>query len=435
MSLWERDRTRLSAAVWVGVTLAAVVSTAALVAAAGDDRRSLGVATSPFGWNRLILVHTLSTLIPSWWLARTLGQFLPDLKQRWMTVVWCAIGLIVAWLTVVAGSVAELVLDSSQAGSVFRLVWRIAWCLVLQVPWCLMGLAAARRAQPQPAFSPVNLLMLGLVTAVGLPLSFLAVFLEQQTTLAQRYWQEAKLKEATLLVQRLYDVGSTLALGERPVPGANSAVLETITPAKALADLRSSLDFVQKQIEGLASAPASDGQRMQLARYYLSLGRTEEAARVLQPLAETQAPAAILLAGICKEQGRKEEARQWAEKVLELARPVTPARETLARENDQILLQAYDVLTVLAGEEADFDSAERYLTQALERLPNLAADVHHRLGKHWDFVGDLSKSIDHQRQAARLDPKKYPEPEGVLARMLGSGAPVGLARPQSSRYK
>ena len=228
----EHVPARPSAAVWVGVTLAALVSTVALAAAAGHDRRSVGLATSPFGWNRLIVMHTLASLPLAWWCARTLADWIPDLKQRWLTAVWCVIGLIVVWLTIVAGVMAGSMLESSQAGYAFRLMWRVAWCLALQVPWCMVGLAAVRGVTPRPVFSAQNLLALGLLTALGVPLSFMPVFLDQQTVLAQGQWQQAKLSDAWLLVQRLCDVGSTQSLGQRSVSGADGQAWEEVTPAK-----------------------------------------------------------------------------------------------------------------------------------------------------------------------------------------------------------
>jgi hypothetical protein len=416
------------------MVIAAVVSTAALVWGAGADRRSLGIATSPFGWNRVIIVHTLSTLVLSWWFARLATRLIPELKERWMTFIWAGVGIFVAVLTLLAGVVAGALLDSTQAGYTGRLVARIVWCMALQVPWYMMALSAQKGPAPSPVFSSVNLLGFSLITAVGVPVSFLAVFLDQQTGYARDHWQKVELVRSMLLVQRLYDAGSTASLGERKIEG-NVTTLVSVTPQAALRELQDNLAFMQDQIQQLEGSRPSPDVTRQLAQCYLSVDRDDEAEKALATLANEDASAAIMLAHLCKKAGRKEESRQWAEKALRLAQQSQPASDQERSLLENIQMQAYDTLAVFAGEDADFESAEQYLQEALQRLPSRAADIHDRLSRHFEFIGELSRASEHQREAARLDPERFSEPPSLVWKMLSSGAPVGLARPQSSRYK
>lgn len=430
----EADQPKSNALLWTAVAVAAVVSTAALILAAGVDRRSLGLSTSPFGWNRIIVIHTLSTLVLSWWFARVLGQLIPELKERWMTPVWGGVGILIAVLTVLAGIAVDALLDSNQSGYTARLVCRIAWCMALQVPWYMTALAATKGPSRPAVFSTMNLLAFSVMTAVGIPASFLAVFLGQQTEYARGHWQQAELLDAMLLVQRLYDVGSTVSLGGRSL-GDGASVLVEVTPQAALRELRNNLTFMQDEIKQLEAAPASRDQALQLAQCYLSVGRTDDAEAKLKALAKDDPSSAIILAGLYKDNERTEDSRTWAKKALQLAQQTKPANEHEQFLNEKVQMQAYDMLAVFAGEVADFQQAEKYLLDALGRLPSLRAEIHDRLGKHFEFIGELTKASEHQREAARLDPEQFSDPASLVSKMLESGAPVGLARPKSSRYK
>jgi tetratricopeptide (TPR) repeat protein len=414
--------------------LGAAVSTIALFAAAGADRRSLGLATSPYGWNRVIVVHTMSTLVLSWWFARTLGQVIPELRERWMTLVWAGVGGLVTLLTVVAGIAADPLLESLQAGYAGRLIVRILWCMALQVPWFMLALSARQGTSRPPAFSTGNLLAFAVFTAVGVPLSFLAVFFDQQTGYARTHWEKFELLDAMLLVQRLYDAGSNVPLGGRRLGNESSAVVE-VTPQTALRELRDNLTFLQQQIQQLEAAPPSRERTLQLAEFYLSVDRPDDAMAALKTLAPADPFAAVSLANLCHEEGLDEESQRWAETALQLAGQTEPTDQKQATRYEDIQMQAYKTLALLAGEQTDFARAEQYMLEALERLPSRRAEIHDRLGKHYEFIGELGKASKHQREASRLAPEQFPEPASLAWKMLSSGAPVGLARPKSSRYK
>ncbi len=71
MSQHEVSPPTFNRSLWLAVLLAFIVSSLALVAAAGGERRAQQLATVPFGWNRLIVIHSFSSLILAWCVARS----------------------------------------------------------------------------------------------------------------------------------------------------------------------------------------------------------------------------------------------------------------------------------------------------------------------------------------------------------------------------
>jgi tetratricopeptide (TPR) repeat protein len=417
---------------WAGLTLAAVVSIAALSLAAGPERRTAGLAPVPFGWYRVIVVHAVANLFLSWYVARMLTLWRPALAVRWKAVVWMVVGLAVGGMTVIAGGALQGFFEAFGADYLVRLLQRIVWCTVLQVPWCMAGAAAGGGAPGgrRYAIPAGHLLGLAVMTTVGVPVSYLAIFLEQQTLQAHQQWQQGQLVQAERLVQRLCDVGSSISLGTRPASGDATRPPVDVTPPMALADLKGMIALMTEQVGALAATGNSESNRLQLALGYLALDRPADAAATLAPLAERSPRAALVLAQINRQRRQFDATRRWAEKVLAIVGP-PPTSE----EDQDIALQAYDLLAILAGEKGDYATAERYLLEALKRLPARRADIDFRLGKHYEIAGDFPRALDHLRTAAESDPQRYEQPEGLLTKMLSTGAPVGLARPKSSRYR
>jgi tetratricopeptide (TPR) repeat protein len=195
------------------------------------------------------------------------------------------------------------------------------------------------------------------------------------------------------------------------------------------------VEFLRRRVQQLKASPLNDATQLELAEAYESLGEDENAEQALRSLAERSPAAALRIAEIHLRQKRPDSSRLWAEKTLQLAQAAQPSDNQQRALMENIELRAYDMLAVFAGEKAEFERAESYLQEALERLPTHAAHIHDRLAKHYEFIGELKKSQDHQQKAADLDPERYSPPEALMRKMLSTGAPVGLARPKSSRYQ
>jgi tetratricopeptide (TPR) repeat protein len=420
---------------WLGVVLAAIVSTAALWGGVDSERRAEGLVIIPFGWNRLIVIHAASTLILSWGVARVLSRWRPGVTGRSMVSVWIIVGLLVAAATVLAGRVVGVFVEVVDAGQTARLVVRILWCMVLQVPWCLLGLSSASSETVRPVFATGSLLGLGLLTALGVPISFLSVFAEQQTEYARASWEKEEIRDAHRLVHRLCDIGSRHSLGDRVVSDGRYRRSVPIDPRQARQDLGKNKQFREQRIAQLTSLTLTDARRLELFKLYRSLGQYSEAERTLRPLADYLPTAALRMAEIQQVMDRPEQSRQWAEKALQLAQQAEPTDEEQRASLNVVQLTAYEMLAVFAGMKADFAAAEGYLLEALQHLPTHAAYIHVRLGEHYEFIGELAVARQHQQKAAELAPDRYSHPESLLQKMLSTGAPVGLARPKSSRYQ
>jgi len=313
---------RLSRGHFVGLLFATVLSIGALIGAADADRRSIGVAIVPFGWQRLIVIHSLATLMLSWWLARILQRCQPKWQRRTSCWVYGAVGVAMAALTFFFGSHPAIVLEGSEPSYAWRMLARILWCAALQTPWCVVGfeLSRADGASRPPLFSSANLFALAAITALGVPLSFLSVFLNQQAAVARDAWSRWKLADARVLVQRLKDVGCSTSLGERPTARDRGGVTTQITPARALADLQAACQIVKRQIDAMMAKPVRDEERRKLAQCYLALNRHDQAETILRPLADRDALVALDLARLLRERDRPEESRTWAATALRQSR-------------------------------------------------------------------------------------------------------------------
>jgi len=409
---------------WLGLIIVAFVPIVALVASVDDYRRGISLATSPFGWNRLIVIHSLSSLMLAWCFARLLGPLVRIETQQRSAAVWIGVGLVLAVLSLAVGAWTPQLLDANNAGHGVRAAVRIAWCTVLQVPWCLMVMALMARTGESntPWFRLGNLSLLALVTAIGVPESFVAVFSGQQTAAAGIGWNQNEILLSRMTVQRLCDLGSSRMLGDK-------------SPRQSLDDLDLSLQVIRSQLQSLEGDTPTDETRLQMADCYLALDRQADAVAVLQELGTRNPIGSLKLAQLSNSQGDNGASRDWARRTLELVQQVQPSNDEQTHAITRIGLDAHYLLALLAGDETNFDEAEKLLLESLEKYPNYAADTHARLGNHYEFIGELSKAIGHLTKAAELAPEIYAMPDSLLVKMASTGAPIGLARPKSSRYK
>lgn len=413
------------------VVVVATLSILILIASAGSNRRSEGLATSPFGWNRLIVIHAACVLPLSWCVARAITERQSTTGGRGTIVAWGMAGILVALVSLVAGTVPGRLLNSPESHTVSRFIVRLIWPLALQVPWLVLGQYLVRDSRQPAYFSLRNLAWFAVMTAVGVPLSFQIVFTEQQTTLAKNAWQQGKIADARQAAQRLVDLGSRVSFGERP-SGVQANRTVQVTPYQALDDLSRAFAYVEREIERLENQHLAEAERIQLADLQLALNRPRDAEATLSSTAPITAQVAVKLAQLCQLEGRVDEGRQWAKEALRL---VSKVESGAAEGSDRVQLAAYDLLVVWSGEESKFDDAEQYLHEALSRLPQQQAAIHHRLGNHYEFIGDLARAREHQLLATQLAPEQFSPPDPIWLKVLSTGAPVGLARPKSSRYR
>jgi tetratricopeptide (TPR) repeat protein len=337
------------------------------------------------------------------------------------------------------GPVVANYLASIQVDSIGRTAVRIVWCMALQIPWMLLVSSVFRSAQQySPFLLPLkHLLAIGTLTAFAVPASFLAVFLEEQTLAAQRSWQELKVGQAIQTIQRLADVGSKRAITVQVAGDEHQPQTTQMLPAEAIEHLRLSVIYFAERaaaLERLVARDHSFASRHELVSCYIALDRIDAAITVLEAMSQEDVRAALRLARVLAPLDRPDACRAAAEQALELAKraPDDPGRAE--SDIEQQCYSAYEILVVLAGERGDFTEAERLLRAAHRELPTQRAAIDAFLARHFEFLGDYAQAAIHQRQAAEAAPDQYAPPDKVWKSVLSHGAPVGLARPKSSRY-
>ena len=415
---------RIPPEILIATLAATAVATAALVLAAGPERRALGVAASPFGWERVIVTHALATLPLAWTLAVALCARAPALRARWTAAAWIAAGAGLACVTVFGGGFVAHALEVFHAGYAGRMAVRVAWCLLLELPWCLAGLAIGRRTdgtgslltrrpalagkQPvatRPITTFVNWLAWSLVVAVVIPASFVNTLVGRQTEQVRSDWQTLRIDRASRIVRQLRELGSTRSLG---VSSQADKHERQVLPEAADAMLAKDVEFLNGQIEALRAAEPSDPNCLALGQCYASLGRLAEATAVLEPVARRRTEAAVKLGRICQQEGRWRESSRWYAQAIELARAERPGESPDAETSIAVQTAAYEALARNARALKEDDAVEAYYREAIARLPSRAAGFHARLAVHFDLVGRPAAAIAEQREAARLRPSNTP---------------------------
>ncbi|MCI0465112.1 MAG: tetratricopeptide repeat protein [Gemmataceae bacterium] len=402
-----------------GVLLALVVPLGALMAAADPERQVLGLIAAPFAWTRLLVVHLLATLPLS---------LLVALGFRGRTGMWPAagvgvvLGVVLTVATIRTGTSLGTWVDEQQAGYFARLAIRVIWCLALQVPWLLCGLAVVvprtERYGDLPRWAAASLALLvalagpAVYTAGGggSPYSGASNLLDAQSRKAEELLARARLARAHALVEGLCDLGST-----QPLAGE--------LPDAVRGELRQALQAATEAARAPLPARVSSAARVERAQLLAVLDRLDEAERLLQPLAADEPAATLLLAAIWQDQQRWEESsRGYRHALVLLGRdPATvPAR-----------VQAYDGLAFNARARQAYREAETIYAEALEQVPQARAHFHFELGRHHHTGGRPGQALHHLETAARLDPTAYGSRASALIQNLTLYTPGCLLRGQS----
>jgi len=429
----------------IGILLAAVVSVGALLLATpvGDL-----LPVSPFGWQRIVVVHCLSTLPLAWVIAASLPPAPSVRSSRFRSLVWFGVGVLVALSTIGLGFTMDRFLARERVGFTGRLVVRAVWCLVLQVPW----LAAAGVRFARPAIGNVpgpgaslgvarTLGLLGALTGCGIPAAYLAQFVATQTERAEQLCRKPRLRSAEQLLRRLVAVGSG-----RPVAvvAFSSGRVARLAPARALDFQRQQAQQVAAAVDALQAVwqqnSLDNDSRLNLARLLATLENMADARRVLAPIASTDPRAAFLLAQLLQDAKAWRESSRWFETSLRLAhaggtgqqedrdiaggsgqssaragasgRLSHPVRQTTGRD-EKLLSDAYDALAYNARELKQYDQAEQIYFRAMEKLPTRQAYFHHQLARHYKLAGRTLAAQQQEREAHRLNPGMYERPVGV----------------------
>ena len=433
----------------IGALVAASASIGVLAYSADGWRADEGIAASPFGWYRVMVVHALAALPLAWAIADTAAMRVPLLGQRRLVGVWIVLGVAAGLAGLAAGPFVGEALDTVGAGFVPRLVLRTCWCVALQVAWFLAarGLGSTSSESIRRPAAQLNLFALSLVVALAMPASYLDKLIDEQTKIATRHWGEDHFLRAWKITVRLCDLGSARGLGDSQggdsqggdsqggdSQGADSQGAGMAAPRVARRRLLKNVETARREIDRLEGLDRDDRQRRLLAGLLAAVDRLEEAKAEIEPLAGRKAEAALTLARFLQEQRHWRQSNRHLLAAIDLARADRSKDAAVLEENAKIQRRAYDALVFNERHRNRGATADRFYFEAIERLPDDAAYFHYGLGRHYELEGRPRLAVEHFEKAHALD-RTYERPAGVLTRILSNNTPVGLFSPSASSHK
>jgi len=361
---------------------------------------------SPFAAQRLIAVHVLASLPLAIGITLFLSPAIPRADRRFVLlsgVIWLVLNLFSSTL----GRLVGPALDAAGTGFVERVLVRVVWVLVLELPPCIAIWSAMALTPIRP---PRLALALATLAAVAPPALFADRLAEQWTRQAEEALADLRLDDARRLLTGLTDLGSTTPVGGH-------------APSRQLAAVREQWAALEKVVARPLPESAAPAARVERARLLGVLGRLDDAAALAEPLADSDANAAILLAVVRQKQKRFGESSDGYRKSLAL---FGDAPGTIAGR-----VQAYDGLAFNAREQRQPAEAEAAYREGMERLPAAAAHFHFQLGRHYQLAGRPVNALEHLHEAVKLDPSRYAEPARPLIADLTRSTPgCFLGRPK-----
>ncbi len=413
---------------WIlGGALALAIPWAALTFAASAEQRALKMIVPPFAWQRLLAAHLLATLPLSLVLAAGVlqllkkqtgeGSFLSALleelgqlpgqgkKTAW---VWGVLGAILAVVTVLNGAKLAGWLDLQDGGFVAHLAVRFLWCLLLQLPWCLLGGQLADSAWPVHWSGAV----LAALFSVAGPLLFTFHLIDTQATQFAELIQRDRLASAHNVAEGLHALGSREPLAGQPM-GEMLPNLRSVLAQHALA-VRAPLP---------KSAPLE--VRVQRAGVLAKLGRYDEALAQLADAPATDVDAAMLRAAILQAEKRWPESTGEYRRALKLLASSSGDDKLIAAARKRV----YSGLAFNAREQRDFAEAEKNYREGLAKLPEHKAYFEFQLGRHYKEVGRPGDAVQHLETAAELDASYRKQAEDLIVGInMNQGTPTCFTR-------
>ena len=422
---------------FAGCLLAATVAIACLLLAFADGR-----IISPFGWNRVVVVHVISSLplafVAAGLLCRTRLSMNAKPVAVMLALIW--LGLIVL-ITIFGGVFVAHILDVSDAGFTVRMIARTVWTLTLEVPCFWLVLLLIRPIQmPRRVF--VHLAIWSVAVIALVPFGFIITLTHKQTDLAKASWQAFRVDKAIEKTDRLCAVGSMASFGVQNEPTADEEVAENsvteenqtqeVTARQAQAALMKNATMLVKAIKLTENQELTDANRLAMAKCLRSIGELDRAAILLEPIADKIPEAAMLLGRVLQAKNDWATSSKWFQTAVE--QMLKLKEEPRSNKTARLLCQAYGYLSQNAHQMQKYDDAEQYYLDAIENVPSHAAYFHYKLAQHYDLSGRLSNSLVHYQQAHQLAPDRYPAPPSWAQKFLSSSTPVGILAPSQSNY-
>ncbi len=339
---------------------------------------------SLFGWPRLLLAHVLSTLPLSLLTSLSLrNEYFP--QRSWRNIVLMVIGgislaVIFRWI----GPSLGIFLDPESRSYFVRLLLRVACCLSLQVPWCLLGLLCVPRSGDMtPNDFPVWSRW-ALVVAIGvvLPGVYASSVIQSETN-------------------RLNTLPMWLA--ERAIERVQELGSDPLVQGTRVSAIRKQLNGQLRRCEKVVSAPlppnGSVEEQLKRSNCLIGLGRYAEAESLLQQFASDNPKANLLLGSLHQAQ------KKWTASSEAYRHALTLLGSESDHKEEQII--AYNALAFNLREQQKHAEAAKVYQEAMSQLPTQQAFFHFQLGRHYESTGRLPLAGEQFEQAAALEPEQF----------------------------
>jgi len=357
-------------------------------------------AASPFGLNRILVVHLLAALPFSFWMAWRL-----PLKGGQLFQLLCVcVGLLLAWGSWQSSEwIAEAVGES--AGSA-NFLWRTLWVLVVQLPWVLatVDFLKTRIGIERPFWTD------GITAALLLVVPFIYVgfVVERQEILLNNELANQQYVTALGLVEKLTVIGDDR--------GRHAKLLEL------KAGLQQEVNDLRQRAQQPLPENATREQRLAAAMDFFRLGDFDSVKKLIGNQASVDPMASYRMALSFEAQQKWEAATKQLRSTLQLIEASgDPAWEPVLRS-------AIEHLANNLRRNADYAEAENMLLGGLENQPHLQDTYLLQLGFHYKMAGRTNEAVTYFQRAAGANEAMQPlverelgnldqQPEGCLLRI------------------
>ena len=356
-------------------------------------------AASPFGLNRILVVHLVAALPFSFWVAWRL-----PLKGGQLFQLLCVcVGLLLAWGSLKSsGWIAQTVGESAGSANFF---WRTLWVLIVQLPWVVatVDFLKTKMGIDRPFWTD------GITAALLLvvPFVYVGFVVERQEVLLNEELANQQYVTALGLVEKLAVIGDDKSRHEMFV-GLKADLLRTVVE-------------LQERVQQPLPENATREQRLAAAIDFFRLGDFESMKKLIGSQANVDPMASYRMALSFEAQ------RNWEAAIKQLKSTIRLIEASGDPAWEPVLRSAIEHLANNLRRNGDYAEAENMLLGGLENQ-QLQDTYLLQLGFHYKMAGRTNEAVDYFQKAADANEAMQPfvqrelgsidqQPEGCLLRI------------------
>ncbi len=394
-----------------GYGAALIVTWGALTLPVNDS--TLSASAALFGFQRVLVAHLLASMPLSVFAARfMIDRSAP--RRPLGTAIACSLVGLAAAVCVSFFIPTIAAVTHNDVGFAGRVLSRAGLCLLLELPWCaasemLACAAAGNKSSAAGSRRIWEYIGAGLI-ATALPAVYTCDVGRREAARATQMIERQQIAYAKPIAAALVAAGCPASISGMP-------------PRQAARELSDTIAAIEERLQATDKTKNNPQELIERAAMMAALGRTSEAAALVEAPAADRPDAALLLAAILQEQQQWDASSHWyatAAKQLRSA-PATP--QTAAG-----LVRAINGRAFNAREQGNYTAAADLYQQGITELPEAAAYFHFQLGRHHKLGGRPTTAAEHLSEAARLEPQKYEEQAAQLLRQMSFDSPGCLLR-------